>query len=158
MVMPDPAPDPDPFERLWLVGCGAMGGALLDRWLQCGLSHRAVTVIDPEPSGLPAGFGGHVAANMVTAARTSAEPTAVMLAIKPQSLAAVAAELQPWLLSPPLMLSMLAGVRTSTLAQLFPATRLVRIMPNMPARIGRGVTALYGACLLYTSPSPRDRG
>ncbi len=131
------------LRRIWLVGCGSMGGTLLARWLACGLPAANVTVIDPAPGGLPPGFAGAVAATAAEAAASAPDPTLVVLAIKPQLLARIAAELAPLLTAEPLVVSMLAGVRADSILGLFPGAAVVRIMPNMPARIGRGVSALY---------------
>jgi len=133
--------------NLWLAGCGGMGGALLARWLEAGLPHAAVTVIDPSPGGLPAGFAGRVAADAAAAAATGGLPDILVLGIKPQLLTAVAAEFATLLERPPILVSMLAGVRSSALAVAFPGARIVRIMPNMPARIGMGVTAIHSTML-----------
>ena len=137
------APDHPRLSRIWLVGCGAMGGALLGRWLESGLPPEAVTVVDPSPTGLPAGFSGAVVSDAISACGPAADPTLVVLGIKPQLLPQLAPGLGRLLRPPPLMLSMLAGVRTNTLAAFFPGAPIVRIMPNTPARIGRGVTALF---------------
>src|SRR5207237_6424656 len=55
-----------------------------------------------------------------------------------------AAELHepPW--SKPVIVSILAGVEAASLRERFPGARaIVRAMPNLPAAIRRGVTALY---------------
>lgn len=137
-----------PDRPLWLVGCGAMGGALLARWLDCGLAPGAVTVIDPQPAAVPADFAGRVVADSAAAADTGGPPALVMLGVKPQIVVPVADAIRPHLPAAPLVVSMLAGVRTATLGQLFPGARLARIMPNTPARIGRGVTGLFGVDLV----------
>lgn len=137
------APEHAALSRLWLVGCGAMGGALLARWLEAGLPASQVTVIDPDPRGLPAGFAGAVVPDAISAWAHAPEPTLVILGIKPQLLPRLAPGLSHLLRSAPLMLSMLAGVETDTLAALFPGAPVIRMMPNTPARIGRGMTALF---------------
>ncbi len=137
------APDHPRLSRVWLVGCGAMGGSLLGRWLESGLPANAVTVVDPSPTGLPAGFSGAVVPDAISACGPAADPTLVVLGIKPQILPQMAPGLGRLLRPPPLILSMLAGVRSDTLAAFFPGAPIVRIMPNTPARIGRGVTALF---------------
>ena len=137
------APDHQRLRRVWLVGCGAMGGALLGRWLESGLPHEAVTIIDPSPTGVPEGFAGAVVPDAISACGPAADPTLVILGIKPQLLPQLAPGLGRLLRPPPLIMSMLAGVRTNTLASFFPGAPIVRLMPNTPARIGRGVTALY---------------
>jgi pyrroline-5-carboxylate reductase len=127
------------FPPLVLVGCGAMGGALLHRWRECGLPDARVTVVDPQPRGLPEGFAGR---HVKTAAE--AQPTElVVLGIKPQMLAAAAPELAGAVAPGGTLVSMLAGVTTATLAARFPQAGIVRIMPNTPVRIGLGVTAAF---------------
>lgn len=137
---------PDLKSRMWLVGCGSMGGALLARWLDSGLDASGVTIIDPQPTGVPEAFGGTVAADAAAAAE-GPPPELVVLGVKPQIAVAVAETLRPHLPANPLIVSMLAGVKTATLGEMFPAARIVRIMPNMPARIGKGAMSLFGANL-----------
>ena len=137
------APDHAALARVWLVGCGAMGGALLARWIESGLPASQVTVIDPDPRGLPAGFAGAVVPDAVSAWAHAPDPTLLVLGIKPQLLPRLGPGLARLIQPAPLLLSMLAGVRTDALATLFPGAPLVRLMPNTPSRIGRGVTALF---------------
>lgn len=129
--------------NFWLVGCGTMGGSLLSCWLEAGLDAKAVTVIDPSPSGLPAGFAGKVFPTFSEALDGGRMPDLLVLGIKPQTLGKVTEELQRAGASRPLVVSMLAGVRTTTLQEFLPDAPLVRIMPNTPARVGKGVTAAY---------------
>jgi pyrroline-5-carboxylate reductase len=133
----------DAPRRLWLVGCGAMGGALLSRWLVAGLDPSRVTVVDPAPGGLPARFEGAVLPDLPGALAGGPPPDLLVLAIKPQALAGLAEQVRPALAGDTVLVSMLAGVRVSTLAALFPGVPIARIMPNTPARIGRGISALY---------------
>jgi len=133
--------------RLWLVGCGGMGGALLARWLEIGMSPAAVTVLDPEPRALPECFDGCLVANAAAASLVAPDPDLVVLAVKPQMVTAVAADLAGCLPAPTLILSILAGVRTTALVQALAGHRIARAMPNTPARIGQGMTALFGAGL-----------
>lgn len=127
----------DRLGPLWLIGCGNMGGALLERWLACGIDPQSVTVIDPSPRSVPAGV--RVVGSPDEA---GAAPSLVLLAIKPQLLEAVAAQLAGRLEPQPLVISILAGIETATLRRLSP--RVVRAMPNLPVRIGQGTTVLFG--------------
>lgn len=131
------------LERLWLVGCGAMGGALLTRWLAAGLPVERITVVDPAPGGLPDGFAGRVVPDALAAFAESPDPATVVLGVKPQALGALAPGLGRLLGPGPLILSMLAGIPTATLAGHFPGSPIVRMMPNLPARVGEGVTAWF---------------
>lgn len=67
----------------------------------------------------------------------------VLLAVKPQQLKALAAELLPFL-QQQLMVSIAAGVRAQDLSSwLGGYTRVVRAMPNTPALVRAGITGLY---------------
>jgi len=68
---------------------------------------------------------------------------AVLLAVKPQQLEAVAAAAPtPTSVEPPLLISVLAGVTVARLQRLFPAWRIVRAVPNTPCLVRAGLTGL----------------
>jgi pyrroline-5-carboxylate reductase len=125
---------------LWIIGCGNMGRAMLDRWLACGLDPARVTVIDP---ALPAiGQGVTV---LAAPDPDAPAPSLVLLAVKPQILDAAAAAIAPRLAKDTLLISILAGATIGALRTRFarPAN-IARAMPNLPVAIGAGVVALYG--------------
>lgn len=125
---------------VWLVGAGNMGGAMLRGWLAAGLDPAQVTVIDPGAANLPAGIAAHAAPPPDGAA-----PAVLVLAVKPQMLDAAAPALAPAFLPETLLVSVLAGVEIASLRQRFVSPRaVIRIMPNTPAAIGKGVMALHG--------------
>jgi pyrroline-5-carboxylate reductase len=126
---------------LWLVGCGNMGGAMLRGWLAAGLDPAQVTIIDPGMPALPDGV------TVLPSVPIDGEvPATLMLSVKPQLLDQVAPGIAPLLAPETLLLSILAGVETGALARRFDAPRsIVRVMPNTPAGIGKGVLALYAA-------------
>ena len=67
----------------------------------------------------------------------------ILLAIKPQMLAKVGREIGPLLRDEQLVLSVIAGATTTALEGFLGHRRLVRSMPNTPARLGRGMTVWY---------------
>jgi pyrroline-5-carboxylate reductase len=123
--------------RLWLVGAGNMGGAMLRGWLASGIRPEDIAVVDPMVGSVPAGVALHAELPQ------GAAPDIVVLAIKPQQLAELSAAYQVRMAPPRLLLSVLAGVETPTLAARFGAQHVVRAMPNLPAAIGQGATVLY---------------
>jgi pyrroline-5-carboxylate reductase len=67
----------------------------------------------------------------------------IVLAIKPQVLASVLAEVVPHLKPQQLVISIVAGMSISRLSLMLGGhERIVRAMPNMPAVVGAGATAL----------------
>lgn len=123
----------------WFVGCGNMGGAILDGWRVGGLDLSPVTVI--RPSGTPV-EGARV---VTSVAEAGDAPRIAVLAFKPQKLAQVGPELRPHVGGGTVVISLLAGVEAATLRGYFPAAQgIVRATPNLPVAIRRGVTGLYG--------------
>jgi pyrroline-5-carboxylate reductase len=132
--MPDPLlPGP-----LWLAGCGNMASAMLARWLEEGMDPAHVSVI--RPSGAPAGPGVRV----TTDYPEDEVPAIVLLAMKPYQLDDAAPALAPILDCETILVSILAGVDLASLRARFPAPRtIIRAMPNLPVRLGKGVIGLY---------------
>ncbi len=124
---------------LVILGCGKMGSAMLERWLRQGLSPDAVWVLDPNPSDWLRGTGVHVNAGVPKA------PAVALIAVKPQMMAEALPVLQPLAQAGTLFITVAAGTRIAAYeGTLGAGTRLVRAMPNTPAAIGRGITALCG--------------
>lgn len=129
-------------DPLLLVGCGNMAGAMLARWVAAGLNPALVRVVDPTPASLPDGVANHATLEQWAKAKAPA-PRWVMLGVKPQQLGEVAATLTGKLGADTRLVSILAGVTLADLAARFPAVAAhVRILPNLPARIGAGVSAI----------------
>jgi pyrroline-5-carboxylate reductase len=125
--------------RMLLVGCGNMAGAMLDRWLAAGLDPALVAIVDPFAKPRE-GIAHFAALADWLAAEQGAEW--IMLGMKPQQLGEVADDLTPVLTGETHLLSILAGVSLADLALRFPAAKAqVRILPNLAARIGAGVSA-----------------
>ncbi len=122
--------------RFWLMGCGAMAGAMLARWRATGLDLE-FTVIDP---ARPVIAGVRVLADFPD----EAPPERLMLGVKPQALDIVTPGVARAIGPATTVLSILAGVRHARLADRFGAAgAIVRVMPNLPVAIGKGVVALY---------------
>ena len=126
--------------QLLLVGCGNMAGAMLDRWLAAGLDRAQVAIVDP----LATPRDGVVQyASLAEWQAAGGTADWIMLGMKPQQLGDVADVLAPLATGGVHLLSILAGVSLSDLAARFPvAGAQVRILPNLAARIGAGVTAV----------------
>ena len=126
--------------RMLLVGCGNMAGAMLDRWLSAGLDPALVTIVDPAATPRD-GVSHHASLAEWKASGSAAEW--IMRGMKPQQLGEVAGDLAPVVTGDAHLLSILAGVSLADLAARFPEAKAqVRILPNLAARIGAGVSAL----------------
>jgi pyrroline-5-carboxylate reductase len=133
-------PSAPAIATLLLVGCGKMGGALLRGWLAGNLAEH-YAVVEPGPSAAQFAREARVAV-AAGADRLTAEiqPSAVVLAVKPQTLDEVLPSYRRFVGPNTLFLSIAAGKTLTRLARgLGEGALLVRAMPNLPAAIGRGI-------------------
>lgn len=127
---------------LLLVGCGKMGSAMLEGWLGHGLSPHAIWVSDPNPSPwlqslVPQGL--HLNDGLPE------EPAVVLVAVKPQMMGQALPQIARYSGCDVLLLTVAAGTTIATYEQAFGhGMRIVRSMPNTPAAVGRGITAIVG--------------
>jgi pyrroline-5-carboxylate reductase len=129
---------------LLLVGCGKMGGALLDGWLAEGLPAAQVSIVEPAAEiverFLVAGCR-HLRDG--AALPTDLKPAVVLLAVKPQYMDAALQPLKPFARRGTLFLSIAAGRTLASFRErLGDALQMVRAMPNTPAAVGRGMSVL----------------
>lgn len=115
-----------------------MGSAMLRGWLAGGVSPERITVVDPVASQLPEGVHLHRSASDLN--RTF---DVILLGIKPQTLSQLAPKIAATLSPGALVISILAGAPTHTLATHFPAAQIVRLMPNLAAAIGKSPLGLF---------------
>lgn len=132
-------------QHLTVLGGGHMGRALIGGLLRSGTRPERLRVGEASEAArlaLARELGVSASADN---ARAVDGASIVVLAVKPQQAAAVVAELAPLLRAQrPLLLSVAAGVRTAQLAAWCgPGVPVARAMPNRPALLGAGATALY---------------
>lgn len=127
---------------LVLLGCGKMGSAMLAGWLERGVAPEAVWVMDPRPSDWVTGLaaqGLHLNEALPEA------PAIVLIAVKPQMMGDALPSLRAIASSSTVFLSVAAGTPIRAFeAALGENRRIIRAMPNTPAAVGRGITAIIG--------------
>jgi pyrroline-5-carboxylate reductase len=129
--------------KLLLVGCGKMGGAMLDGWLARGLAVADVIVAEPVEAIRPKKPGLHVVAST---AELNEAPEIVVLAVKPQSMDGVLPDLKRFADKGAVFLSIAAGKTLGYFAgHLGKSAKMVRSMPNTPAAVRQGITVATAA-------------
>ena len=131
------AASPSPLS-IGFLGAGQMASALATGWSRAGLLDSARSVAADPFQNAREKF---TQLTGVKAAATNSEVVnscdVLILAVKPQVIAAVLAEVRPLLASRHLAISIAAGVTLNTLSEsLGNGTRLVRVMPNTPCLVG----------------------
>ena len=127
---------------LVLLGCGKMGGALLEGWLKAGVPPRSIHVVEPFAN-----------ARLIELTRAGlhlnqplpAKAAVAIIAVKPQSMGEALPALRQLGDGSTLFISIAAGTPIAAFAGVLGGkTPIIRAMPNTPAAIGRGITALIG--------------
>lgn len=124
---------------LVLLGCGKMGSAMLEGWLKDGVPPSSVWVIDPKPSDWVKGTGVYINADLPAA------PAIVLIAVKPQMMGDALPAIAAMGNGATLFVSVAAGTPIEAFeAALGAQSPIIRAMPNTPAAVGRGITAIIG--------------
>lgn len=122
---------------LVLLGCGKMGSALLAGWLERGLAPKSVWVQDPAPSDWVKSTGVRINDVLPKA------PAVLIVAVKPQMLASALPDVTALGGGQTTIISVAAGATIASFQDIFgPGTPVVRSMPNTPAAVGQGITAI----------------
>jgi len=128
--------------RIAFIGGGNMASAILGGLLKQGLPAASVQVVEPWDEArerLARDFGVKAQAQ---AGPSLADATVVVWAVKPQTFREAAQAVAPHGRNA-LHLSVAAGIRSDGIRQWLGTDRIVRSMPNTPALVGRGMTALF---------------
>lgn len=127
------------------IGGGNMARSLIGGLIADGYDPQRLCVSDPDPEQR-ARLGAEFRIRTVADNTAAADADVIVLAVKPQVVHSVAQEVRSVLeRDGRLVISIAAGLRTSTLAHwLGEGLAIVRTMPNTPALVQSGATALFG--------------
>jgi pyrroline-5-carboxylate reductase len=136
--------EPTASLRIAVLGAGKMGGILVQAFLRCGLfprEHVSATVAhEARALALSKQFGISVTTDNLKAAE---QADVLLLGVKPQQMADVVSGIAPALHPGKLLISFAASVKTSAIeAAAGCEIPVIRAMPNTPAMIGAGITAI----------------
>lgn len=123
-------------KTIGVIGAGNMGGAMYKIWRQ----NHQVYICDHNDSKIKA-LGARGDALNLPDLLVRAE--IIVLAVKPQSFKELAGEIKNRIKKNKLIISVMAGVSTRSISFLLGVKKVVRVMPNMPARIGQGVSGWF---------------
>uniref|UniRef100_UPI0020278F97 pyrroline-5-carboxylate reductase n=1 Tax=Actinotalea sp. C106 TaxID=2908644 RepID=UPI0020278F97 len=133
------------FGQVAVLGGGVMGEALVGAMLRAGVEVDDLSVSEPSAhraNELSERFGVRAADGN---AKVASRADVVVVALKPGDIGGVLAEIGPRLREGTVVVSVAAGVPLSFYERHLPeGTAVVRVMPNTPALIGRGASALSG--------------
>lgn len=125
---------------LLFIGCGNMGAAIASGALRQ-MPDTRVVALDPDPerarSLLPS--GSLVAIHKDAAQLLELRPDLIILGVKPQTFSALGSDVLELLRIAPVV-SIMAGVKLSSLTTVLAPSTVVRVMPNLPALVGQAMS------------------
>ncbi|OOG50469.1 pyrroline-5-carboxylate reductase [Polaromonas sp. C04] len=129
-------------DRIAFIGGGNMASAIIGGLIKQGLAPGQIDVVEPFPEArdkLRGQFG--LTAQAAPTAKLE-QAALVVWAVKPQTFKEAALQTAPHTQNA-LHLSVAAGIRSDSIARWLGTERVVRAMPNTPALVGKGMTALF---------------
>jgi pyrroline-5-carboxylate reductase len=131
-----------PTQHIAFIGGGNMASAIIGGLIRQGMKPEQITVVEPfadTAAKLLADFG---ITALPAAGPALSQADLVVWAVKPQVFSEAAAPVMPHTRQA-LHLSVAAGIRTDSIGRWVGTERVVRCMPNTPALVGQGMTALF---------------
>ena len=131
-------------QQITFIGCGNMGGSLIEGLIKSGYPQQAIYGIEPDElkrQTLEQSLGIKTAAADEQIIKNS---DVLVLAIKPQVFLSSLSELKPFIKDDCLLISIAAGINCQSIEQsLSPNAVIVRVMPNTPSLINLGAAGMY---------------
>ena len=127
-----------------MIGGGQMALALAEGFCRAGLLQPTdITVHDPVPAARERLAGRVPGIHFAdSGAAAAAAARIVVLAVKPQQASAACREFAAALAADAVVVSIVAGITLHNLAELAGTPRIIRVMPNTPCLVGRGVSVV----------------
>jgi pyrroline-5-carboxylate reductase len=142
-------------KQVAVIGAGVMGEALISALITYGISPSAITISEKRAER---------AAELITRYKVSnaelkenvAKSDLILLVVKPQDMATVLAEVKTAIRKGVLVISFVAGKQIRDIADQIgtSANPVIRVMPNTPALVGAGMSAI--SCCGAVTPDQRE--
>ncbi len=125
-----------------ILGVGAMGEALLSGLLAAGWDREAISLCIRRPESIDDLIARYGCRTFLDPVEAVADRQVVVVAVKPGDVQGLLDQLGHTLVTPHIVVSLAAGVETELYETALGEVAVVRAMPNTPALVGEGVTAI----------------
>ena len=134
------------MDTIGFIGSGNMAEAIIKGVLSSGLyKPKDIMASDVRPERLEAMAGEYKIKTTLNNEDIVKHSRVILICVKPQTVSTLLDEMAGKLGDKTLVISIAAGVTTSYLSNRMPNCQIIRAMPNTPAMVGQGATALYSS-------------
>ncbi len=134
------------MSTIGIIGSGNMAEAIIKGILASGLyKPKDIMASDVRPERLEAMAGEYKIKTTLNNEDLIKFAKVILVCVKPQNVKTLLDEIAGKLEDKTLVISIAAGITTSYLSRRLPNCQIIRAMPNTPAMVGQGATALYSA-------------
>ena len=134
------------MSTIGFIGAGNMAQALIKGIIASGIYKPAdIIASDISPEQLAVLADQYNIRTTASNTEISSQADTIVLSVKPQVMSAVLEEIKTAINPVATVISIAAGITTSTLAKSLPEAITIRVMPNTPALVGEGMSALFSA-------------
>jgi len=143
------------FSRVGIVGTGIIGEALIEVLLRAGLSRESLFVAEKCQERKDEIINTYD----VSEIKDYSSLDAVLFAVKPQDFMATLETISSSLSNSPLIVSFAAGIKIKSIEEkLGKGSRVIRVMPNTPMVMGRGMSAISLGSAAFSDDQEWVRG
>jgi pyrroline-5-carboxylate reductase len=143
------------FSKVGIVGTGIIGEALIEVLLRSGLSKESLFIAEKRQERRDEIINKYG----VSEIRDYGSLDAILIAVKPQDFMATLEKISDSLSGSPLIVSFAAGIKIKSIEErLGKGSRVIRVMPNTPMVMGRGMSAMSLGTSVSTSDQDWVRG
>ena len=143
------------FSRVGIVGTGIIGEALIEVLLRAGLSRESLFVAEKRQERKDEIINKYDVSEITDYSSLDA----VLFAVKPQDFMATLETISSSLSNSPLIVSFAAGIKIKSIEEkLGKGSRVIRVMPNTPMVMGRGMSAMSLGSAAFTDDQEWVRG
>jgi pyrroline-5-carboxylate reductase len=128
--------------KILIIGGGNMGLTYAQSFLRSQISSKEdIMILEKSPERADELAKKEIGAVYGSPEECLQRADLVILAVKPQDSASLFQLLAPLVHPQQVFLSIMAGVKIASIADALKVKKIIRAMPNLPAQIGRGMTA-----------------
>ena len=132
------------MSNIGFIGAGNMAQALIKGIITAGVfKPESIIVADISTDRLDCLTGNYGVTAAASNTDLAATASVIVLSVKPNIIEPVLAEIADSIAPDAVVISIAAGITTAKIAKSLPNTVIIRVMPNTPALVGQGASALY---------------